>query len=276
MSEIAGRTILITGGGCGIGRLMALKMAALGGRIVLWDINQENMANTAAELERAGREVYSYVCDVSDRAMVYATAEKVMAEAGGVDILINNAGVVSGKPFLECSDEQIERTLAVNTLALFWTTKAFLPGMIENNRGHLVTISSAAGISGTPGLADYCASKFAAFGFDEAMRGEFHKRGLNIKTTVVCPFYIDTGMFQGVKTRFPLLLPILKEGEAAERIVRAIRRNRPRLYMPPIVYTVAGLRLLPVKVMDLISRVLGVTHTMDEFVGRSQGGNGRD
>jgi all-trans-retinol dehydrogenase (NAD+) len=272
MSQIAGSTVLITGGGMGIGRLMALKAAALGARVVIWDINPDNLANVREELTRAGREVFTYQVDVSDRELVYETAKQTLAEAGPVHVLINNAGIVSGKPFIECSDEQIERTIKVNTLALFWVTKAFLPQMIENNRGHLVTISSAGGILGTPGLADYSASKFAAFGFDEALRGEFKKRGLAIKTTVVCPFFIDTGMFAGVKTKYPLLLPILREGYAADRIIGAIERNRARLWMPPLVYTVPLLRALPVPLMDWIAKSLGVTESMDEFKGRS--GNG--
>lgn len=272
MSQIAGSTVLITGGGLGIGRLMALKMAALGARLVIWDINPANLAGVAEELTRAGREVFAYQVDVSDRQAVYDAARRTLAEAGPVHILVNNAGIVSGKPFMECSDHQIERTLQVNTLALFWVTKAFLPQMLENRRGHLVTISSAGGILGTPGLADYSASKFAAFGFDEALRGEFKKRRLPIRTTVVCPFFIDTGMFAGVKTKYPFLLPILKEGYAADRIIGAIRRDKARLWMPPLVYTVPLLRALPVPLMDWIARFLGVTESMDEFKGRA--GNG--
>lgn len=272
MSQIAGSTVLITGGGMGIGRLMALKAAALGARVIIWDINPDNLARVSDELKRAGRTVFGYQVDVSDREAVYDAARRTLAEAGSVHILINNAGIVSGKPFLECSDEQIERTMRVNTMALFWVSKAFLPQMIKNGRGHLVTISSAGGILGTPGLADYSASKFAAFGFDEALRGEFRKRGLPIKTTVVCPFFIDTGMFAGVKTKYPLLLPILREGYAADRIIGAIERNRARLWMPPIVYTVPLLRALPVSLMDWIAKFLGVTESMDEFKGRA--GNG--
>ncbi len=275
MSQIAGSTVLITGGGLGIGRLMALKMAALGARIVIWDINPQNLARVQDELQRAGRQVFGYQVDVSDREAVYAAAERTLAEAGPVHILVNNAGVVSGKPFIECSDEQIERTIKVNTMALFWVTKAFLPQMMENRRGHLVTISSAGGIFGTPGLADYSASKFAAFGFDEALRGEFKKRGLPIKTTVVCPFFIDTGMFEGVKTKYPLLLPILKEGYVADRIIGAIERDRARLWMPPIVYTIPLLRVLPVRLMDWVAEFLGVTESMDEFKGRTGNGGSR-
>ncbi len=272
MTQLSGSTVLITGGGMGIGRLMALKAAARGARVVIWDINPDNLAGIGGELARSEREHFCFQVDVSDRKAVYEAAEQTLADAGPVHVLINNAGIVSGKPFLECSDEQIERTLQVNTMALFWTAKAFLPQMIKNRRGHLVTIASAAGIMGTPGLADYSASKFAAFGFDEAMRGEFKKRRLPIKTTVVCPFFIDTGMFDGVKTRFPLLLPILKEEYATDRIIDAIRRDRARLWMPPIVYTVPLLRILPVSIMDWVARFLGVTESMDEFKGRSKNG----
>jgi all-trans-retinol dehydrogenase (NAD+) len=272
MSQLAGSTMLITGGGLGIGRLMALKAAALGARVVIWDINPDNLTRVGDELKRAGREAFGYQVDVSDREAVYKTARHTLAEAGNVHILVNNAGIVSGKPFLECSDDQIERTMKVNTMALFWVSKAFLPQMIENGRGHLVTISSAGGILGTPGLADYSASKFAAFGFDEALRGEFKKKGIPIRTTVVCPFFIDTGMFAGVKTKYPLLLPILREGYAADRIIGAIERNRARLWMPPIVYSVPLLRALPVSLMDWIAKFLGVTESMDEFKGRAKNG----
>src|SRR5207247_8346795 len=137
-------------------------------------------------------------------------------------ILINNAGVVSGKGLLEISEEAIQRTFDVNTLALFWTTRAFLPGMIARDRGHVVTIASAAGIVGTSRLVDYCASKHAAVGFNEALRLELKRQGNKVVTTVVCPFYISTGMFEGVKTRFPLLLPILEPQKVADRIVDAI------------------------------------------------------
>jgi all-trans-retinol dehydrogenase (NAD+) len=178
--------------------------------------------------------------------------------------------VVSGKTFLETSDEKIELTMAVNTMALFWTGKAFLPSMIERGRGHIVTISSAAGIIGVTGLADYSASKFAAFGLNEALRTELDRIKSPVRTTVVCPFFIDTGMFAGVRTRFPLLLPILKPEKAASRIVKAMLRNKKRLLMPPMVYSVYFLRLLPVAVFDAIAGFFGISRSMDHFTGRTK------
>ena len=181
---------------------------------------------------------------------MYARADEVRATAGPVDILVNNAGIVSGKPLLELTDERIELTFKVNALALFWTTKAFLPGMIERGSGHVVNVASAAGLIGSPRETDYAASKFAAVGFNEALRLELKRSAPGIRTTVVCPFYIDTGMFAGVKTRFPLLLPILKEADVTERILRGIQHDHPQVLMPFMVRTLPAMRLLPVWAFD--------------------------
>jgi len=269
MSEIAGRHILVTGGASGIGRQMAKKLVALGGRVSVWDIHQENLDKVVAELNAAAREpAHGFVCDVSKRANVYRVAEETKAAGGAVDILINNAGVVSGKRIVETPDEKIEATFAVNTLSLFWTAKAFLPQMIEHNRGHVVTIASASSLIGVPKLADYAASKWAAMAFDESLRAELRQSAPDVMTTVVCPFYIDTGMFKGVKSRFPILLPILKEDYVAERIVGAIRADKRRLMIPPLVYTIPLMRLLPVGVFDWLATFLGVNASMDKFKGR--------
>lgn len=271
MTEIADRKILITGGASGIGRLMALKLARLGGEMVLWDLDRPGLDRVVGEIERNGGRARGYICDVSRRTKVYQTADRVRAEVGDIDIVINNAGVVSGKSLLELPDDKIETTFKVNTLALFWVTKAFLPHMVERDRGHVVTISSAGGLIGVARMTDYSASKFAAVGFDEALRVELKKTAPGVRTTIVCPYYIDTGMFAGVRTRIPLLLPILKPDSVADRVVEAIQHNRARLYMPPIAYTIAALRLLPTWAMDLIANILGINVSMDAFVGRSHG-----
>ncbi|MGD0949074.1 MAG: SDR family oxidoreductase [Candidatus Binatia bacterium] len=262
--------MLVTGGASGIGRLMAKKLAALGGRVSIWDIQRENLDKVVAELNAGGRETTrGFFCDVSKRENVYRVAEETKAASGPVEILINNAGVVSGKPLLQIPDEKIEATFAINVLALFWTAKAFLPHMIENNRGHVVTIASASGLIGVPKLSDYAASKWAAIGFDESLRGELRRTATGVTTTVVCPFYIDTGMFHGVQSRFSWLLPILKEDVVAERIIAAIQRDKRRLMMPAIVHTVPLMRLLPVGVFDWLATFLRVNASMDEFKGRA-------
>ncbi len=269
MSDFQNRNILITGAASGIGRLMALEFARGGANIIAWDVNAAGLAALEDELGVFPGTHGTFVCDLTDREAIRTTADAVLEAYGHVDVLINNAGIVSGRPLLEIPDENIERTFAVNTLALFWTTKAFLPGMIEHGDGHVVTIASAGGLVGTARMTDYCSSKFAAVGFDESLRLECKRLGYPVRTTVVCPFYIDTGMFAGVKTRFPWLLPILKPEYAARRIVNAVRKKRSRVIMPRFVYTVFPLRLLPTGLFDALLSFFGINHSMDDFRGRS-------
>ena len=140
----------------------------------------------------------SYVCDISDREKVYDLAGRVAREFGAIDILVNNAGIVKSHPFLEKPDELIERTIAVNLMAQFWTMKAFLPGMVEKKEGHVVNMASAGGLLGVPYISDYAASKFAVVGLTESLRQEFKLRGLRkVRFTYVCPNTVNTGMFAG-------------------------------------------------------------------------------
>jgi all-trans-retinol dehydrogenase (NAD+) len=265
VTDFRGSHVLITGAASGIGRLMALDAARRGARVTVLDRDAVGLAAVQAEL---GAEAAGYAVDLTDRPAIQAVAARVLAERGAVDILINNAGIVSGRPLLDIPDEAIERTFQVNALALFWTTRAFLPAMIAKGRGHVVTIASAAGLAGTASLTDYCASKHAAVGFDESLRLELKRLGHPIRTTVVCPFFIDTGMFAGVKTRFPWLLPILKPDYVVRRILGAIAGNRGRLVMPRFLMVLPLVRMLPPGPFDALLGFFGVNRSMDEFKGR--------
>jgi all-trans-retinol dehydrogenase (NAD+) len=260
--------MLITGAANGIGRLLALGAAARGARVTLLDRDQAGLLEAQAEIHQAGGDAAGFMVDLCDRDAIQATAARVLATRGPVDILVNNAGIVTGRTLLECSDAAIERTFQVNTLALFWTVRALLPAMIARGRGHVVTIASAAGLAGTSRLTDYCASKFAAVGFDESLRLELKRLGLPIRTTVVCPYYVDTGMFRGVRTRFPWLLPILRPDYVAARILSAIQGDRRRLVLPRFVMAVLLARVLPLDLFDGLMRFFGVDRSMDEFAGR--------
>jgi all-trans-retinol dehydrogenase (NAD+) len=270
VKEIKDKLVLITGGASGIGRLMALDFAGRGARVAVWDLSGEALKSLEAEGGQRGFSIRTMRCDVSDREAVYRQAKTLLGELGPVYILINNAGVVSGSTLLETADEKIIKSMTVNALAPFWTCKAFLPVMLEQNSGHIVNISSAAGIIGVTGLADYSASKFAVVGFDESLRMELRRLKSAVRTTVVCPFFIDTGMFRGVQTRFPLLLPILKSDYAARRIVSAVLKNRRRLLLPPFIYLVYWLRLLPPAALDAMADFFGISHSMDHFSGRTE------
>jgi all-trans-retinol dehydrogenase (NAD+) len=132
----------------------------------------------------------------------------------------------------------------------------------------VVTIASAAGLVGVAKQTDYSASKHAAVGFDESLRVELHQYAPGVRTTVVCPYYIDTGMFEGVKTRIPFLLPILSQEKVVRRIARAIEKNHRVVIMPPFIRLLPVTRALPTPVFDRLMDLFGVNVSMADFVGR--------
>lgn len=257
-------TTLVTGGGSGLGRQLCRQAAARGERMVVWDLDGEAAAQTAKLVTAAGAVASSQQVDVTDPAAVSEAA----ASAGPVDVLVNCAGVVTGKPLLEATEAQIRRTFDVNVLGLYWTTRAFLPGMLASHSGTIVTIASAAGIVGVARQTDYSASKWAAIGFTESLRAEL--RGTGVSTLVVAPYYIDTGMFAGVRTRFPLLLPILHEADVAAKVLDAVTAGRKQLLLPPLVRVLPVLRVLPVAAFDAVVNLFGINRSMDHFVGRGR------
>jgi all-trans-retinol dehydrogenase (NAD+) len=268
MTDVRGQICLVTGAASGIGRLLALELARRGAHLVLWDLDEARLAPLVDEVRRLpDGEAWSFACDVADRASVARVAARVRAEIGDPAVVVNNAGVVSGMRLVELPPEKIEQTFRVNVLALYWVTKEFLPAMVERDQGHVVTVASAAGLVGVSRQSDYSASKHAAVGFDESLRVELHRMGSHVRTTVVCPYYIDTGMFRGVKTRVPWLLPILQPDKVAEKMARAIAHDRPVLVMPPILRLLPVLRLLPTRAFDRLMDLFGVNVSMDDFVG---------
>ncbi|XP_043488443.1 short-chain dehydrogenase/reductase family 16C member 6-like [Polistes fuscatus] len=231
MKDISGEVALVTGGGGGLGRLLALRLANLGVIVVVWDINQEGIEETVKLVQAAGGTCYGYVCDLCNREDIYKKAALLREKVGKVSILINNAGVVNGMKFCETPDNLLKRTIDVNILSHFWTVKAFLPAMMESNKGHIVSIASMAGFAGIPKLVDYCTSKHAVLGFDEGLRIELEYEGYdNINTTVICPYFLrSTAMFGN---RYSGSLPKLSPNDVAEITVMSLRCNRKLVMIP--------------------------------------------
>ncbi|MCL2782651.1 MAG: SDR family oxidoreductase [Propionibacteriaceae bacterium] len=262
----AGARVLVTGGGSGLGRLLACGAAQRGAsEVIVWDLSGDRAKATADIIEGHGCKASAMTVDVTDQAGVMAAAE----ETGVIDVLINNAGVVSGRALLENSSASIERTLQVNLHSLFWVTRAFLGGMIERDWGCVVTVASAAGLVGPARMTDYSASKFGAFGFNEALRNELRQQGSQVRTLIVAPYYMSTGMFDGVTTRFAMLLPILRPTKVAVSTLDAIESGRSVLVLPWFVNSMALLRLLPVRMLDFLADFFGINHGMDDFHGRA-------
>lgn len=261
---LSGSRVLITGGASGLGRQLAVQSAAKGAHVVIWDMNLVNAKKVVAEIQKVGGSAEAHQVDITDRLAVNKLALKV----GAVDVLFNNAGVVSGDWFLDLNPDSIERTYRVNVLSLYWMTQAFLPAMVQSGRGCVVTISSASGMLGVAKLTDYAASKFAAFGFMESLRSELRMKRSSVNTLTVCPHYIGTGMFDGVQTKFPWLLPILDEAKVAAKILRSVEKGKAMLVMPKFVHVIPVVRVLPIRAFDRITDFFGVNRTMDNFRGR--------
>mmetsp|Transcript_17391 Transcript_17391/g.46955 ORF Transcript_17391/g.46955 Transcript_17391/m.46955 type:complete len:337 (+) Transcript_17391:3-1013(+) len=273
--RLAGRRILITGGASGLGLMLARKCVREGADVVIvWDVRAAACSGALTELRRVASPssvIKAQHVDVTDRTAVYRHVEELQRDLGPLDVVVMNAGVVGGKALIEADDESMERTMAVNATSHFWLVRAVLPGMLERDQGHVVCISSAAAMGGTPGLSDYSASKAAAFTFAESLRMEVRKAGARgVHVTTVCPYFISTGMFAGVTSRWRFLLPILEPEHVAQRILDAIKAKDPLVIMPPILHLVPVLRgVLPVEMFDRAADWLGVTSSMDFFVGRS-------
>jgi all-trans-retinol dehydrogenase (NAD+) len=146
---------------------------------------------------------FSFTVDLTSRKKIYEAARIVKDQIGPICILVNNAGVLSGTSFLDTPDENIIRTFEVNVLAHFWTIKAFMPDMIVNKKGHIVSIASIGGHIGADKMVDYCSSKFASVGLDESLKVELKVQGHSdyIKTTVVCPYIFSTPLSAGMKSK---------------------------------------------------------------------------
>lgn len=235
--SVAGEIVLVTGAGHGIGRELALRYAYLGATVVCWDYNQQTNEETVNKIKKLGTtRAHGYKCDVSNREEVFKVAEKVKQDVGDVTILVNNAGIMQCHEFLDYTPEQIKRVFEVNVFAHIWTLQAFLPSMIQNNHGHVVALSSLAGVMGIPNAAPYCASKFAVRGLMETLSEELRVKNKetasNVNFTTIYPYIVDTGLCKKPKIKFQNLLPMVTPEHACNDIVSAQRRNIAELGIP--------------------------------------------
>lgn len=251
----------------GMGKSMAGLFMEEGSNVAIVDIKEGALAAASKELSPSGK-IAAYVCDISNRAKVYELCEKTRKEFGKIDILINNAGIVSSCPFLQKSDEAIEKIIGVNLMSIFWTTKAFLPDMVSRGEGTVVNMASAGGLLGVPYISDYSASKFAVIGLTESLRQEMELAGQKkIRFIYVCPNTVSTGMFDGagaVKgTR------MLSPEDAARKIIEGIKKGRAMIGVPSSIYMLPVLKgILPAGVMDFICRALGIATCSKNMTGR--------
>ncbi len=272
MSSFKSKTILVTGGASGLGKLMAKKALQRKAKsVILWDIDEIKLNETTAELESKGYTVHPYIVDVSSQEDIEWAANDVLANVGEVDILFNNAGIVAGsKRFVEHTDRDMQATMDINVLGVMRVAKAFLPAMLQQGFGHIINIASAAGLVANPNMSVYAASKWAVIGWSESLRLEMESDAPNVKVLTVTPSYIDTGMFEGVKP--PLLTPMLQPEDFVERVMIGVERNEVNLKAPFVVNALPILKgVLPTRVFDVVAGdIFGVYKSMDTFKGKSK------
>ena len=266
--------VLITGGASGIGKIMGRMALERGAkRFIIWDINLTGIEQTRKELSSYGK-VKGYVVNVADNDIVTAAYRKTVEDCGPIDILINCAGIVtSNKTFDKQTTEEIVRTMNINAIAPMFVARAMLPDMLRRNSGHICNITSAGGMLSNPKMSVYAASKWAATGWSDSVRIELEEMKSNVHVTTVTPYYINTGMFDGVKSR---IIPILKPEYVCKRVIRAIERNTRFRGIPFGFHFIRFCQaILPTTIFDFIfGKVVGIYHAMDEFTGRKKAGTG--
>lgn len=268
--DLTGDVVLITGGGRGIGRHLAKEFAVRGAKkLILWGRTEKCLKEACEEIALMGTECHYFVCDVANREEVYKQAKVVREKVGDVTILVNNAAVVHGKSLLDSDDDALLKSQHINTMGQFWTTKAFLPRMLELQNGHVVCVNSILSLSPIPGAIDYCTSKASSLAFMESLT-----LGMldcpRVGCTTVLPFHTNTEMFQGMRVRFPQLFPPLKPEVVAQKTVDAVRTNKAFVYLPWTMHALVILKsMLPQSALEEIHKFSGSYTCMNTFKGRT-------
>lgn len=273
MDTVAGKRVLITGAAMGLGKSFAQRaVREQAAEVVLWDINELALRETAAELSAGtATRVHHHVVDVSDQQSIAAAGTAVRDAIGGIDVLVNNAGIVRGNSYFWETRERgnIDKTMAINALAPMYVALEFLPGMVERRTpGRMLNIASSAALVANPRMSVYAASKWAALGWSDSVRLELEQSGNeHVQVTTVCPTYINTGMFNGAKGFW--FTPILEQEDVVDTAWGAMKQGKALVVLPwTSRFNRAITGLLPLKLRDFYLNKVGVYHSMDEFTGR--------
>jgi meso-butanediol dehydrogenase/(S,S)-butanediol dehydrogenase/diacetyl reductase len=221
---IAGKVAAVTGAGQGIGRGIALRLAKDGADIAIIDINTNKMAEVAAEIQGLGRKVTTFEADVGNRAEVYAAVEHTEKTLGGLDIMVNNAGIAQVNPIADVTPEDVDRILKINIQGVLWGIQAAAAKFKSLNRkGKIINASSIAGHDGFEMLGVYSATKFAVRALTQAAAKEYASNGITVNA--YCPGIVGTDMWVEIDKRFAELTgsPV---GETYKKYVDGIALGR--------------------------------------------------
>ncbi len=206
--SLAGKTAVVTGGARGIGKGIVLELARAGADVLIADLLEDAMQSTAAEVQALGRRALTRRVDVTDAAQVQAMVDQAVSELGGLDILVNCAGVISIHPVAELSERDWDFVMDVNAKGTFLGCRAALGPMQARRSGRIINVASIAGKEGFPNLAHYSASKFAVVGFTNALAKEVAQEGITVNA--ICPGIVRTYMWDRLSDEWK------NEGESVE------------------------------------------------------------
>ncbi|MGW0172455.1 SDR family NAD(P)-dependent oxidoreductase [Rhodococcus sp. NPDC003322] len=240
MSEFAGKVVVITGAGSGIGRALALNLARQGAKLALSDQNSVGLAETVRDAKALGAEVRSDHLDVTQREAVLEYADAVAAHFGKVNQVYNNAGIAYHGDFERSEFKDIERIMDVDFWGVVNGTKAFLPHLIASGDGHVINVSSLFGLLSMPGQSAYNSAKFAVRGFTESLRQEMLIAKHPVKVTCVHPGGIKTAIARNATAGpgedlssfsefFDKKLARTSPEDAASTIVSGVRKGKARV-----------------------------------------------
>ena len=240
--NLKGKVVLITGASSGIGKASALQFAKQGANIVLVGRNKEKLNQVAQEIKNLQVSVFVSQCDVADKNQVETMSKQVFEKFDSVDILVNNAGFAIYGSVSQLSIEEIESQMKTNYFGMIYCVKNFLPKMIKKNSGHIVNVASVAASFGLPGIASYCASKFAMLGFSEGLKHELKGTGVGI--TVVSPIMVRTNFFDHPSfEKMPKYSPTSLSSETvAKAVVKAANSSRLEIIVPSVVRGVVWMK----------------------------------
>lgn len=212
--NLNGKIALVTGGGAGIGRAIARRLAESGATVAVCDLIGESARQVVQEIELAGGRAYGYALDVADNGQVEQVVKQIESELGGVQILVNNAGITRDSLLIRMSEDDFDRVLAVNLKGAFNLTKACCRSMIRERWGRIVNISSVIGQMGNAGQSNYAAAKAGLIGFTKSVAKELAAR--NITVNAIAPGFIATAMTEkldpAVRQSYIEAIPLKRAG----------------------------------------------------------------
>jgi all-trans-retinol dehydrogenase (NAD+) len=267
--RVAGTRVLVTGAANGLGFAIATAFARAKSHVVLTDMNAERLAEAVAKLKADGFAACGYQLDVTSPEQIADVRTRVLAEQGPVGVLVNNAGVVFGGPFLGVPLAKHLATVNVNLSGLLAVTHVFLPDLLARPAAHVVNIASASAVIALPMGASYAATKWAVLGFSESLREELRELGhRHVGVTAICPSYIATGLFDGAKpARFTQWLT---PEAVADEVVRAVEKGREFVMLPwPARWMYRLCRGWPRSWYRAVCRAVGVSRSMSDWRGHA-------